>query len=82
METPEQKAFARSVLWKLACLQADVYENQLLLVELVAAHRGVPAITVQAHWAEESAQLRRDLYRKALRESGLTDEPPPEHNQE
>jgi hypothetical protein len=78
METPEEKAFARSVLWDLAGLRADVYETQLMVVEILAAQKNIPAVTIQAKWAEESGEMRRRLYRTALRAAGLEYEPPPD----
>jgi len=76
METPEQrKAFARHVLWHLAGLRADVYETKLMVVELLARERGVPAVTIQAQYAEESGEKMRRLYRQAMREAGLGDSP-------
>ena len=31
-----ETGFAKSVLWHLASIQADVYQNQMLLIELLA----------------------------------------------
>jgi hypothetical protein len=81
METPEQRAFARTVLWHLAGLRADVYETQLLVVEILAAQKNESAVTIQAKWAEESAEKRRGLYREGLRAAGLEYEPPPSDSQ-
>ena len=82
MATPDPQAFAKSVLWHLAGLRADLYANQLLLVELLATQKQKPAVEIQAQWKLEVEAMREKLYREALRDAGLEDEPPPDQNLE
>lgn len=82
MEKPDPQAFAKSVLWHLAGLRADVYLNQLLLVELLAKQNQQPATVIQEQWRAQTEKMRRELYFEALRAAGLEDNPPPDYSQE
>ena len=78
---PDPKVFARHVLWKLSDLQAQVYHNQLLLIEILARQTKTKAEEVQSQWAEQVEQMRADRYHEALDavgidpDSGSTQEP-------
>ena len=69
--TPDAVEFAKSVLWRLASIQADVYQNQLLLIEVLARQTNQTADQVQQRWLFETQKLRMDRYLESLKAAGL-----------
>ncbi len=69
--TPDAIQFAKSVLWRLASVQADVHQNQLLLIELLARQSNQTAEQVQQQWLFETHKLRMDRYLESLQAAGL-----------
>ena len=69
--TPDAVEFAKSVLWRLASVQADVYQNQLLLVEILARQTNQTATQVQKQWLSQIEELRRSRYLESLDAAGL-----------
>ena len=81
MTNPNPEEFAKSILWQLASVQADVYETQLLVVEILAKLTGIPAKEIQQKWKAETEASRERHYREALKRAGLHAEGPTwEHN--
>lgn len=76
--------FAKNVLWRMSVILADVYQNQVLLVELLARQTGRPATEVQDQWKTKGRKLQNDLYEAALRDAGIDRDagPRPEQNWE
>jgi hypothetical protein len=63
--------FAKSVLWHLASIQADVYQNQLFLAEVLARQTGKTAAEIQGRWKVQSDKLRMNRYLEALKVAGI-----------
>lgn len=80
--TPDAIQFAKSVLWRLASIQADVYQNQLLLVQILARQTNQTPAQVQSQWASQSQNLAIRRYTESLDAAGLPHEDgePPEQN--
>lgn len=68
---PNPEVFAKHVLWRLAAIQADVYQNQLLLIEMLARTTGQEAIEIQKQWKTEADKLRMDCYLESLDAVGI-----------
>lgn len=73
MAKPNPGEFAKSVLWHLAGVRAEVYQTQLLVIELLALQTGQSAKNIQARWKKQTQQLRERLYHEALQSSNLED---------
>lgn len=69
--TPDAVEFAKSVLWRLASIQADVYQNQLLLVEILARQSNQTASQVQSQWLAKTETLRQARYVESLDAAGI-----------
>jgi hypothetical protein len=63
--------FSKSVLWHLASIQADVYQNQMLLAEVLALQTRKTAAEIQGQWKVQSDKLRMNRYLEALKVAGI-----------
>jgi hypothetical protein len=68
---PNPEEFAKSVLWRLASIQADVYQNQLLLVEILARQTKQKATKIQQQWLSRSRKMTMDRYLESLDAAGI-----------
>jgi len=73
--TPDAVEFAKTVLLRLSWLQADVYQNQLLLIELLASVTKRDPVEIQNTWKAETERMANERYLEALRTAGLPIEP-------
>lgn len=69
--SPNPEVFAKEVLWKLSCIQGDVYQNQLLLAEMLATQTGQAATVFQEKWKEQIQTMKLDRYHEALDAAGI-----------
>ena len=76
MSKPDPQAFARSVLWHLAGLRADVYETKLLVVEALAHVSSGEAKKIQKKWKKQRDKMEKNLYQQALQAAQLEADPP------
>jgi len=83
MVSSNEIGFSKAMLWHLASIQADVYQNQVLLVEILARQAKKPAKTVQKQWKKKSDEMRLTRYWESLAASGIGRDtnPKPEENQ-
>ena len=73
MSKANPNEFAKSVLWHLAGLRAEVYQNQLLLIELLAHQTGQSAKAIRTRWKKETETLRDRLYSESLSRAKIDD---------
>jgi len=79
---PNPEEFAKSVLWRLASIQADVYQNQLLLVELLARQANQTAMQIQQQWQPRIEKMRIDRYLESLDAAGIERDPGPSEGED
>ena len=70
---PDPSQFAKSVLWRLASIQAHVYQNQMLLVEVLARQTNKTVPEIGAQWKTECDTIRQQRYVELLRTAGFDD---------
>ena len=71
---PDPKTFARSVLWLLATVEADVYRNQLLLDQVLSRITGLPVQDIQAITERQFKEVRRKTFLQSIKAAGLYEE--------
>jgi hypothetical protein len=79
MSKPDSAEFARQVLYHLAAIGAEVEANNLLLAELVAEIKRLPADQVRSHFAEWKQKRIDHLYQTSCAEAKIdppSDDPP------
>ena len=69
--TPNAVEFAKSVLWRLASIQADVYQNQMLLIGILARQTNQTAMQIQQRWLERTQKMASARYLESLAAAGL-----------
>jgi hypothetical protein len=82
---PDANEFARTVLFNLAALTAEVHELKCLLADAVAEIKRLPVEQVRNQYSERAAEHADELYRQYLEDAKIPvpedPDPGPEEDQ-
>jgi hypothetical protein len=70
---PNAEEFARSLLWQMAGLRADVYETMLHAITIRAWLSHEPAVKIQKQYRKRTLTMQRRIYRESLKRARIRD---------